>query len=361
MIRQRLIRYVVFLFVIGLAYLLLAPLPVDPASWTPPKSPGYSGNYQVNNRLAGMEILFAGKCPQCEDVAIDGRGRIYGGRGDGQLVRLTEQEEYFLVKNPERPGRPLGLELDFQGNLLVADAYLGLLSVDSLGKVTPLATSHGGRDFAFTDDLEIDTAGIIYFSDASDKFSVEHYTYDLIEHQPNGRLLAYNPENKQTTLLLDSLYFANGVAVSHDNQFVLVNETGAYRVTRYWIRGPKAGTSEIFIDNLPGFPDGISRGSDGIFWLTLLSPRNALVDKLMPYPFFRKALLRLPESLKPAPERYPCVLGLDSAGKVVYNLQDPAAPFAQISSVQEANGYLYFASLFENGVGRISLAAVRGK
>ena len=32
---------------------------------------------------------------------------------------------------------------------------------------------------------------------------------------------------------MDGLVFANGVAISHDQNSVLVNETGKYRVLRY--------------------------------------------------------------------------------------------------------------------------------
>jgi hypothetical protein len=67
----------------------------------------------------------------------------------------------------------------------------------------------------------------------------------------------------------------------------------------------------------------------------------------------RKTLLRLPAALQPAPERYPFVLGLDAEGRVAQNLQDPDGHFAQISSVQEHAGFLYFGSLGENAVGRL--------
>ena len=33
----------------------------------------------------------------------------------------------------------------------------------------------------------------------------------------------------------------------------------------------QAGALEIFLDNLPGFPDGVSRASDGNFWVAINS------------------------------------------------------------------------------------------
>ena len=44
--------------------------------------------------------------------------------------------------------------------------------------------------------------------------------------------------------MLDRLMFANGVALGPGDEYVLVNETLAARITRYWVRGPKAGQSD---------------------------------------------------------------------------------------------------------------------
>ena len=84
---------------------------------------------------------------------------------------------------------------------------------------------------------------------------------------------------KKSTLLLDSLYFANGVAIAPDNSFVLVNETYMYRIHKYWLKGEKAGTSEIIIDNLPGFPDNISSNGEGLYWVALFTSRNEFIEK----------------------------------------------------------------------------------
>jgi len=209
-----------------------------------------------------------------------------------------------------------------------------------------LSTEHGGRLFRFVDDVDIAEDGTIYFSDASSKFSFDNTLDDLMEHRPNGRLLAYDPKTKTTRLLLDKLYFANGIAVSPDQTYVLVNETGAYRTMRCWLTGERKGEAEIFIDNLPGFPDGVSAGGKEMFWLALVSPRKADVDTiLMPRPYLRKVLMRLPEAIRPKAENYAFVLGLDREGNVIHNLQGPDATIVQISSVQEHEGMLYLGSL----------------
>jgi hypothetical protein len=144
--------------------------------------------------------------------------------------------------------------------------------------------------------------------------------------------------------------------VSPDQSFVLVIETATYCVHRVWLAGPKRGQSEIFIENLPGFPDGISSNGKDKFWLALVAPRDATLDKLLLHPFLRKIIWRLPSFMQPAPKRYSFVLGLDSNGKVVENLQDPSPGcYAEIANVVEHDRSLYFGSIGENAVGRFRL------
>jgi len=245
------------------------------------------------------------------------------------------------------------LDFDGKGNLIVADAYKGLLAVAPDGSVEALSTGSGGVPFKLADDVDAASDGVIYFSDASDKFPVSKFTYSLMEHRPHGRLLGYNPETGDTTVLLDDLYFANGVAISPDESFVLVNETGTYRVRRYWLKGEKKGRTDIFIDNLPAFPDGISCDGEDTFWLALVSPRDPGLDALLPHPFLRKMVVRLPEALLPKPKNYGFVLGLDTDGNVAHNLQDPSGSYGQITSVEEHEGMLYFGSLAEDAIGRM--------
>jgi len=71
-----------------------------------------------------------------------------------------------------------------------------------------------------------------------------------MEHGGHGRLLVYDPAASVAKTLLDGLNFANGVAVSHNQKSVLVNETWGYRVIRFWIAGPKKGKSETLIGSL---------------------------------------------------------------------------------------------------------------
>ncbi|HEY5883859.1 MAG TPA: SMP-30/gluconolactonase/LRE family protein [Pyrinomonadaceae bacterium] len=345
----------IVLIAIVVAYLAFWPVPISPVAWTPPEPPGLTGIYQQNSLLSTTERLSLGNGFAPEGLAIDTQNRIYAGFEDGRIIRLqadgTKPETFANTY-----GRPLGMKFDGKGNLVVADANKGLLSVATDGAVSVLSTESDGVPFRCTNDLDIATDGTIYFSDASHKFPLSNYKADLIEHGGNGRLLSYNPHTKTTTTLLRNLSFANGVAVSPDQSFVLVNETGKYRIHRYWLTGLKQGQSDIFIDNLPGFPDGLSSNGRDKFWLALVTPRDKTLDTLLPHPSLRKVVLRLPKLLQPAPKRYSFVLGLDSNGTVTANLQNGSEDcYAQIANAVEHNGFLYFGSIGESTIGRYRL------
>jgi len=361
-LKRNILSFLVALLAATLAYLFFAPVPIAPAAWTPPAAPALVGPYEQNSRLAPVERLSLGQGHAPEDVAIDSDGRIHGGLEDGRIVQLQpdgKQPRVFA----NTYGRPLGLVFDREGNLIVADAIKGLLSISKTGEVKLLTDQADGVKFGCLNDLDVAADGTIYFTEASNKFPMSQHVNDLLEHQPNGRLLAWDPKTQQTRTLLRDIYFANGVAVSPDQTFVLVCETGMYRVRRVWLSGPKQGQSDVFIDNLPGFPDGISaiagdKSSDrkDKFWLALVTPRQALFDRLLPHPFLRKVVYRLPKSLQPAPQRYSFVLALDAQGHVIDNLQNGASDcYSQIANVVEHNGALYFGSIGEDSLGRFTL------
>jgi len=346
---------VLFLIVAALAYLLLAPVPITPAAWTPGADPGLTGNYAQNTRLSPVQKLPLGDGHKPEDVALDAEGRVYAGFEDGRIAVLQPDGTQPRIFADTR-GRPLGLVFDPGGNLIVADAIKGLLTVNKNGEVKVLATEADGEKFGCLNDLDVGADGTIYFSEASKKFPMAQFTNDILEHQPNGRLLALDPRTQKPQTLLRDLYFANGVAVSPDQSFVLVVETGKYRIRRVWLKGPKAGQSDVFIDNLPGFPDGISSNGRDRFWLALVTPRQALFDRMLPHPFLRKIVARLPKFLQPSPKRYSFVLGLDTEGRVIENLQNGSPDcYPQIANVIERNGALYFGSIGEDTVGRFAL------
>jgi sugar lactone lactonase YvrE len=335
-------------------YLLAWPTGMEPQAWTPPPAPSLAeGVYAYNEKLKSIQKLALDVGVGPEGLAINAVGQIYAGYADGRIVRIAPNGATW-TKVGNTHGRPLGITLGPDGGYVIADARKGLLLLGS--KVHTLATEAGGVPFGFTDDVD-HTRHELYFTDASSKFGYGKHMTDLLEHGGNGRLLEYSLVTKQTRVLMSGLHFANGVAVGPEGNYVLVNETGEYRVLRYWLKGEKAGTHDVFIDNLPGFPDNISYNKKGVFWLAIFAPRDALLDGLLPGSLYlRTVLAKLPGFLQPRPKKHAFVLGLDASGKVVANLQyaGPDA-YAPITSAREHGSFLYFGSLTYPALGRLPL------
>ncbi|WPN49915.1 SMP-30/gluconolactonase/LRE family protein [Pseudomonas sp. P8_241] len=333
------------------------PTKVKPVAWTPQPAPSLTdGPFAENQRLKGVERVGASDIDGPEALLLENDSLITG-LHDGRLIRTSLDGKTTKVL-ADTGGRPLGLARHPNGLLVIADAIKGLLSLDAQGRLVALTTEAGGTPFGFTDDVIIDKPGhYAYFSDASSRFGYGHDGEAVLEHGGDGRLLRYDFQTGKTTVLLDKLEFANGVAMGPDDAFVLVNETGAYRISRYWLSGPKAGTHDLFIDNLPGLPDNLSFNGHDRFWVALYAPRNALLDATAPHPFVRKMIVRALTVLPKPVEKHGFALGLDLEGKVIANLQDAGAGnYSPITTVREYGDWLYFGSLKAQHMVRLPLS-----
>jgi sugar lactone lactonase YvrE len=211
--------------------------------------------------------------------------------------------------------------------------YKGLLRWFE-GELTVLADSYKSERLKVVDDVDVANDGTVYFSDASMRWTLDDYLYDVLEGRGTGRLFAYSPQG-ELTVIAEGLGFANGVAVSADQTFVLVNETTRSQITRVWVSGPKAGTVDIFAEGLPGIPDGVARSDDGTFWVAMYNKRAAVIDDLAGLPWVREQVAKLPESLMPIPAPYGFIVQFDKDGNALQSLHDRAAVMVgEVTSVQ---------------------------
>eukprot|EP00897_Mesotaenium_endlicherianum_P010289 jgi/Mesen1/9289/ME000060S08726 len=361
----------------------IADVNFTPHPITVPVVPHISDKSNSLNSSAA-ELLYVGEIFGPESLAFDSEGRLYTGLGDGRIVRRDPGSsgawETFAWTSPKRTavcepetlgpnlaheeqcGRPLGLRFDKKtGDLWIADAYFGLMKVGPQGGLAEsLATQAEGVPFYFTNDLDIDDDGSVYFTDTSTKYRRRQFLLEILEGGSYGRLLKYSPTTGVATTLLSGLSFANGVALSKNRDFLVVCETTIMRCQRYWLKGAKAGTAEVFI-NLPGFPDNIRLNPEGHFWIAIHSRRNSLIEWMGRQPWARKALLSLPLSTRVV---YAVLLGMpkgmvmkvDKEGQVQEVLEDvKGSKVRAVSEVEEHAGQLWMGSVLMPHIARYLL------
>ena len=345
------------------AYLSFWPVPVEPVSWQAPTAPGYTGVHAPNDRLADLQTIPLGTEEGPEHIVLARDGRLYAAVASGSILRMAPDgtgQEVFVNTG----GRVLGFDFDAAGNLIAADAMKGLLSISPDGAIAVLADNVDGDPIRYADAVVVASDGMIYFSDASTRFSpaawggtFEASVLDIIEQSCTGRILAYDPVRRQTRIVARGLSFANGVALSRDEAYLFVNETGKYRVWKIAVTADNLDVAEnsplatVLLDNLPGYPDNLMRGLDGRIWLGYAKPRNPTVDKMADKPFLRQLTLRLPRTLWPVPPAYGHVDAFTEDGRIVTDLQDPTGAYPETTAVTETRDRLYVQSLHAKSLG----------
>lgn len=335
-----------------LLYLLLWPVPIEPIAWQAPVDRGLVDPFAPNKQLQAATAIDLGSFEGPEDATLGPDGFVYATTASGHVVRIRQGrvEEFAFVG-----GRPLGIEATRDGALIIANAVLGLQQVGADGSVVLLYGGESGDVFA--NNLALGNDGLIYFTEASRKFgagqfgnTMEATLYDIMEHGAHGRVLAYDPASGAAGVLLDNLAYANGIAISDADDFLLVVEMNEYRVLKHWLAGPRRGTTEILLDNLPGFGDNLKTGLNGRFWLGFAAPRKAIVDRLADRPWLRKVIMRLPRFVRPAADTSSHVIAFNANGEILMNMHDPAARYPTLTGVLETRRNLYLTTLYGNAL-----------
>ncbi len=297
--------------------------------------------------LARVRVIPIGSAGP-EDVFVRDDTVITGVQ-DGRILRV-HPDSGRVDTLADTQGRPLGIEPLADGRLLICDSYRGLLALDpDSGRIETLIEEYEGRPLRFCNNAAVAADGTVYFSDSSRRFSVGNWRDELIEHVATGRLFRRTPSG-EVDVVADGLQFANGVVLAADESYALVAETGAYRIRRVWLTGERAGGTEVLVE-LPGFPDNLSTGSDGLTWVAVASLRDRVLDMVVKTPRpVRRAVRAVPQRLQPAPKRVMRTLAIDPAGRVVHDVAGPGEQFHFVTGVREAGGQLYFGSLAEPAI-----------
>lgn len=287
--------------------------------------------------------------PGAEDVLVGHDGTAYTGTADGSIFAVSPDGN-IIRRIGTTGGRPLGLEWLPEGRILICDAKRGLLTMALAdGRVEVLAGEVNGIPMRFCNNAAVLGDGSIWFSDSSIKWGIDDWKSDLIEDTRTGRLLRLAPGSRNPEVVIDGLCFANGVAKSADESFVVVAETGLRRLRRHWVRGERAGQTDTFVSDLPAHPDNIALGSDGLIWVTYASPTDPALTFLQTKakPWLKAAVLRAPEAFKPKPKRTVRVAAYAASAALVHDVSCGAGAWHMATGVREQSGRVWLGSLVE--------------
>ena len=320
---------------------------------TPPTST--SGTTERQLTVVPLPVMGA------EDVVVTGEGDVVTGTEDGTLF-LVSPDGAHVRRVADTGGRPLGIELLHDGRLLVCDARRGLLAVDpASGEVETLLEEVAGARMVFCNNAAVASDGTVYLSDSSRVHPIDRWRADVVEDTRSGRLIRLRPAGgggwSSPEVLVSGLRFANGVALASDESFVCVAESTGRSLVRRWLSGPRRGQVEQMATDLPGYPDNIASGSDGLIWVTISAPPNPVLERVLHRGprALRSLAWRVPEALQPKPKPSTRVMALDDDGGVVHDVMCPADEFSFVTGVRESGGRVWLGSLHHAAVAYFDL------
>ncbi|MFT4850744.1 MAG: sugar lactone lactonase YvrE [Sediminicola sp.] len=332
----------------ALSMLMLSSCALKPLAYQPEAIPPFEGATQLNDNLVSSEKIQLEGWFGPEDILFDSLGNLYTGVhnadfSDGRILRINPSgnvEEFY-----NSGSWVAGLHFDKEQNLIALSHKQGLISISPTKEVKILAkTDENGKPFLIPNGLDIADNGIMYFSNTSEisSYTIKYGRKIIMEMKPLGGLYSYNPETDEVKTLIEGTYFGNGVVISKNQDYLLMVETTKYRVIKYWLSGTKVGQTEIFIDNLPGFPNGMSIREDGSYWLGFSTKRNEALDKIHSKGGMKKFIYSLPEFMQPKAEAFGMILNVSKKGEIIESLFDTNGTILpEAGAVKEFKGQLY--------------------
>lgn len=325
--------------------------------------------WALNDKLRPARPIGLGRIEGPEDVILDRNDNLYAGSRHGDIIRFFAPDYEKMEIFAHIGGTPLGMAFDRNDNLYVCIGGMGLYMVTPEREVVKV-TDETNRNFKsinddsrlrLADDLDITDDGLIFFSEATVRYEMHEWATDGLEARGNGRIICYDTNTKKTHTVIDDLIFPNGVCIASDNQSFLFAETWGCTVKRHWYAGPKAGQTEMVLENLPGFPDNINNSSDGHYWMSLVGMRCPAMDLAWKMPNFRRRMAKhVPRDEWLFPNiNTGCVLKFSESGEILETMWDLGGEnHPMITSMREHRGHLYLGGIMNNRIGRLKLEGV---
>uniref|UniRef100_A0A3Q0R2V7 Adipocyte plasma membrane-associated protein n=1 Tax=Amphilophus citrinellus TaxID=61819 RepID=A0A3Q0R2V7_AMPCI len=330
----------ILLFLPLLVIILILESPIKPEVFTLKEPPMMKGCWEPNLKLREAQRLFEDQIIGPESISNIG-DVLFSGTADGKIVKLVGRRIHTVTRLGKLP----------------------------CGEATRLVTGGqvvAGRKLSFINDVAVTQDGKkVYFTDSSSRWQRRDYMHLIMEATPDGRVLEYNTETKELTVVMEDLRFPNGIQLLPDEESVLVAETTMARIRRVHVAGLNKGGMDTFVDNLPGFPDNIRPSSTGGYWVAMSAvrpnPGFSMLDFLSQRPWIKKFIFKLfsQDVLMKFVPRYSLVAELHDGGVCTRSFHDPnGLVAAYISEVHEYDGSLYLGSFRSPYIAKLDLSKV---
>lgn len=300
-------------------------------------------------------VLVSGLPGTPDGIARAPDGALFAALSTGDIARI--EGSTFRIAGTAPTARLTGLTVAADGIVYAVDEVGGAVyrfapTASSAAKGEAILREVDGRTLKWTNDITATSDGALYVTTSSQRRTLDQFYDEILEHRGSGQLIRFDPHRNVAQVLRSDLNMANGVA-AHETGGVLVAESSTYSVRRFT---SVDGSQEAIAKNLPGFPGNI-RAADrpGVYWLTLLSPRNALIDQLAGAPWARRLMAWLPASVRPGPKPIHCLVRItlaDAAPRLeAFRIAGPPA-MPSLSTALEVAGKLYLTPSGLAGVAR---------
>ena len=297
--------------------------------------------------------------PGAEDVVVathgPDEGSVFTGTEDGAIWRISP-DGAKVDRVAETAGRPLGLEIDLDGRLLVCDAHRGLLRVDTRsGGVEAVADSVDGVRMVFCNNAAIASDGTVWFSDSSTKYGIENWRPTSSRTPGPAGCSGATPTAPSPRSSTGSPS-PTASRSPKDESYVAVAESAARTVVRHWLTGPKAGTRDYLVAGPARLPrqhrPRLRRADLGHHRQPDRHAGGAAAGRP---DVVRKSVTRIPDRLQPKPKRTVRVQALDDSGTVVHDVDVTTDDYHMVTGVREHDGRVWLGSLHEPAIAVVDL------
>lgn len=191
-----------------------------------------------------------------EGPAADGQGNLYfSDIPADRIYKVDAPGQLSVFLEPSRHTN--GLMINAQGNIVACEMDGRIVEIDvATKKVTSLADAYEGRRFNAPNDLVLDQAGGIYFTDPRFRAPMP---------LPQGKeAFYYRAADGKVTRLGDHLAAPNGVILSPDEKTLYVIPSMQKQMYAYPVQAPgKIGDGRVFCELDQREPQGTG-GGDGL-------------------------------------------------------------------------------------------------